>query len=177
MPLFDWLRKLGPGLITGAADDDPSGIATYSQVGAQFGFAMVWIMLFSFPLMVAAQLISARIGRVTGHGIAHNMAKSYPRWLVQTVVLLLFVANTIKVAADIGAMGQALKLLIGGYAQLYALCFGVLCVLLQIFMPYPRYLPLLKWLTLTLFAYVATAFMVQVPWAEVAHRTFIPTVS
>src|SRR5690242_14876137 len=117
MPLFDWLRKLGPGLITGAADDDPSGIATYSQVGAQFGFAMLWIMLFSFPLMVAAQLISARIGRVTGHGIAHNMAKSYPRWLVQTVVLLLFVANTIKVAADIGAMGQALKLLIGGYAH------------------------------------------------------------
>src|SRR5437868_6436145 len=133
MPLFGWLRKLGPGLITGAADDDPSGIATYSQVGAQFGFAILWVMLFSFPLMVAAQLISARIGLVTGQGIARNMARSYPRWLVHIVVLLLFVANTVNVAADIGAMGQALKLLIGGYAHVYAVCFGVLCVLLQIF--------------------------------------------
>jgi len=177
MPFFGWLRKLGPGLITGAADDDPSGIATYSQVGAQFGLTMLWIMVFSFPLMVAAQLISARIGRVTGHGIAHNMAKSYPRWLVTIVVLLLFVANTINVAADVGAMGQALKLLIGGYAHLYALCFGLVCVLLQIFMPYPRYVPFLKWLTLTLFAYVGTVFIVQVPWADVLYRTFIPTVS
>jgi len=177
MPVFSWLRKLGPGLITGAADDDPSGIATYSQVGAQFGFAMLWIMLFSFPLMVAAQLISARIGRVTGRGIAHNMSKSYPRWLVVSVVFLLFIANTINIAADIGAMGQALKLLIGGYAHLYALCFGLVCVLLQIFMPYPRYVPLLKWLTLALFSYVATAFMVHVPWAQVLYRTFIPTVS
>ena len=174
---FNWISKLGPGLITGAADDDPSGIATYSQVGAQFGFAMLWVMLFSFPLMVAAQLISARIGRVTGRGIAHNLAKSYPRWLVVTVVVLLFAANTINIAADIGAMGEALTLLIGGQAHLYTLCFGLVCVLMQIFMPYPRYVPFLKWLTLALFAYVAVAFMVQVPWTTVLYRTFIPAVS
>jgi NRAMP (natural resistance-associated macrophage protein)-like metal ion transporter len=177
MSFLGWLRKLGPGLITGAADDDPSGIATYSQVGAQFGLNMLWAMLFTFPLMVAAQLISARIGRVTGYGIARNMGKSYPRWLVGSVVLLLFVANTINVAADIGAMGEALRMLIGGRAHLYTLCFGLVCVLLQIFLPYPRYVPFLKWLTLALFAYVATVFMVQVPWSEVLYRSFIPTVS
>jgi len=177
MSLFGWLKKLGPGLVTGAADDDPSGIATYSQIGAQFGFSMLWLAPFSYPLMVAAQLICARIGRVTGRGIAYNMGKSYPRWLLRTVVLLLLLANTINVAADIGAMGQALKLLIGGPGHLYALGFGVTCVLLQIYVPYPRYTPLLKWMTLTLFAYVATAFMVNVPWGEAIYRTFVPHVS
>jgi NRAMP (natural resistance-associated macrophage protein)-like metal ion transporter len=176
MPPFDWLRKLGPGLVTGAADDDPSGIATYSQVGAQFGFAMLWVMLFSFPLMVAAQLVSARIGRVTGHGIAHNMVQSYPGWLVRSMVSLLFAANTINVAADIGAMGAALKLLVGGPAHLYTFGFGAACALLQIFMPYPRYVPFLKWLTLALFAYVAVVFMVHVPWATVLYRSIVPTI-
>src|SRR6202165_1585895 len=115
------LEKLGPGLITGAADDDPSGIATYSQGGAQFGYAMLWTILFTFPLMVAIQLVSARIGRVTGHGLAANMRRYYPAWLTYGIVGLLLVANTINIAADIGAMAAALKLLIGGPIKVYTL--------------------------------------------------------
>lgn len=169
------MAKLGPGLITGASDDDPSGIATYSQVGAQFGFGMLWVALFSYPLMVGVQAISARIGRVTGHGIAENMNRRYPAWLVHLLVLLFLVANTINLAADIGAMGEALKLLIGGPAHFYALGFGLLSAALQIFLPYPRYVPFLKWLTVTLFAYVATVFAVQIPWREVLYHTVVPS--
>jgi NRAMP (natural resistance-associated macrophage protein)-like metal ion transporter len=170
-------KKLGPGLITGAADDDPSGIATYSQVGAGFGYAMLWTTFFTFPLMVGIQVVSARIGRVTGHGLAANIRKHYTPWLLRSIISLLLVANTINIAADIGAMAAALKLLIGGSPHLYAVLFGVLSLVLQIFIPFPRYAPILKMLTLSLFAYVATVFIVQVPWGEVLKHTVMPSIS
>jgi len=170
-------KKLGPGLITGAADDDPSGIATYSQAGAGFGYAMLWTAFFTFPLMVGIQTISARIGRVTGNGLAANIRQHYPPALLYGVVGLLLIANTINLAADIGAMGAALKLLIGGSAHVYAVAFALLSLLLQIFIPFPRYAPILKVLTLALFAYVATVFVVQVPWGEALHGTVLPAIS
>ncbi|MDB5927089.1 MAG: iron transporter [Betaproteobacteria bacterium] len=172
-----FLSKLGPGLITGAADDDPSGIATYSQGGAQFGYAMLWTILFTFPLMVAIQLVSARIGRVTGHGLAANMRRYYPAWLTYGIVCLLLVANTINIAADIGAMAAALKLLVGGPIKVYAVAFAVVSLLLQTFVPFPRYSPILKVLTLALFAYVATVFAVHVSWSHVLLETIFPKVS
>jgi NRAMP (natural resistance-associated macrophage protein)-like metal ion transporter len=164
-------------LITGAADDDPSGIATYSQVGAAFGYGVLWTVFFTFPLMVGIQIVSARIGRVTGHGLAANIRSHYSKSLLYFIVGLLLLANTINIAADIGAMAAALKLLIGGPGHWYAIGFGVLSLVLQIFVPFPRYAPILKILTLALFAYVATVFVVQVPWLEVAWRTLIPDVS
>ncbi|MFZ6730562.1 NRAMP family divalent metal transporter [Undibacterium sp. Ji42W] len=171
------LQKLGPGLITGAADDDPSGIATYSQAGAQFGFNMLWTVLFTYPLMVGIQVVSARIGRVSGHGLATNIRRHYPAWLLYAVVGLLLVANTINIAADISAMGEALKLLIGGKAHFYAIGFGVLSLLLQVFISYQRYVRFLKWLTLALLAYVATVFVVHTPWADVATSAIMPQLS
>ncbi len=176
-PLRRMLRALGPGLITGASDDDPSGIGTYSQVGAQFGFGMLWTMLFSYPLMVAVQLASARIGRVTGHGIAGNLQRHHSRALGLPLVALLLVANTVNIGADLGAMGAAVRLLFGGHLAWYIVGFGVASMLLQVFVPYHRYVSLLKWLTLALFAYVATAFAVPVPWGEVLHSTLLPQVS
>jgi NRAMP (natural resistance-associated macrophage protein)-like metal ion transporter len=170
------LKVLGPGLVTGAADDDPSGIATYSQVGAQFGYGLTWVMLFSYPLMAVTQAISARIGCVTGRGIAQNLRRHYPRWLLQGVVLLLLVANVANLGADLGAMGSALQLLIRGPAPLYTVGFAVLCVLLEVFLSYPRYAAILKWLTLSLFAYVAVVFAVHVPWGEALTRTFVPAI-
>jgi NRAMP (natural resistance-associated macrophage protein)-like metal ion transporter len=168
------LKRLGPGLITGAADDDPSGIATYSQAGAQFGYGMLWSLFFTLPLMVGIQIVSARIGRVTGHGLAANIREHYPRWLLYGVVGLLLIANTINIAADLGAMAAALQLLIGGPPHLYLIAFAVVSLVLQVFIPFPRYAPILKWLTLSLFAYVATVFVVNVPWGEVLLRTVIP---
>ena len=172
-----WLRKLGPGLITGAADDDPSGIGTYSQAGAQFGFAPLWMLLFTYPLMVGIQLVSARIGLVTGHGVAANIRRLYPRWVLQPIVVLLLIANTINIAADLGAMSEALRLMVGGPALAYVPVFGAVSVLLQVVMPYPRYAPLLKWLVCALFAYVGTVFVIAVPWREVAAGALIPTLS
>ena len=163
------LGVLGPGLITGASDDDPSGIATYSQAGAQFGFGLTWTMLFSYPLMSVVQEISARIGRTTGRGIAGNMRKYYPNWLLQAVVVLLLIANTINIGADLGAMADALKLIIGGPHLLYVAGFGAVSVVLQVFLKYSRYVSVLKWLTLSLFAYFGTVLFVHVPWGEVAH--------
>ena len=171
-----FLKTLGPGLITGASDDDPSGIGTYSQVGAQFGYMMLWTMLFSYPLMGAIQEISARIGRVTGRGIAGNMRRYYPRWLTYFIAGLLVIANVINLGADISAMGAALKLLIGGSALLYAALFALASLLLQIFVPYAKYVNFLKWLTLVLFAYVATVFVVHVPWGQALHSTFVPSI-
>ncbi len=176
-PKGSWLRKLGPGLITGAADDDPSGIATYSQAGAQFGFNMLWTVLFTYPLMVGIQVVSARIGRVSGHGLATNIRRHYPAWLLYGVVSLLLVANTINIAADVSAMGEALKLLIGGPGQLYAVGFGLVSLLLQVFIPYQRYVRILKWLTLALLAYVTTAFVVHIPWQQVAVRALLPHIT
>ncbi|WP_059411838.1 NRAMP family divalent metal transporter [Cupriavidus basilensis] len=172
-----WLRKLGPGLITGAADDDPSGIATYSQAGAQFGFNMLWTVLFTYPLMVGIQVVSARIGRVSGHGLATNIRRHYPAWLLYSVVGLVMVANTINIGADVSAMGEALRLIAGGPAQLYAVVFGVISLLLQVFIPYRRYVRILKWLTLALLAYVATAFVVQIPWSQVLAKMLAPRMS
>ncbi len=170
------LRHLGPGLITGAADDDPSGIATYSQAGAQFGPNLLWSVVLLYPLMVGIQIVSARIGIVTGKGLAENIRDLFPRWLCLTLVLLLLVANTINIAADIAAMGAALRLVVGGGAHGHAIIFAVLSLTLQILIPYKRYVHILKWLTLSLLSYVAVVFMVQVPWQEVFLRTIFPQV-
>jgi NRAMP (natural resistance-associated macrophage protein)-like metal ion transporter len=170
-------RVLGPGLITGASDDDPSGIATYSQAGAQLGYAITWTMLFTYPLMAVIQEISGRIGRTTGKGIAGNICQHYPNWLLQAIVVLLFAANILNIGADLGAMGDALALLIGGPRLLYVVLFGALCGLLQIFMQYSRYVEVLKWLTLALFAYFGTVMVVKIPWAEAARGFLIPTFS
>lgn len=172
-----WLQILGPGLIAGASDDDPSGIATYSQVGAQFGYGMSWVMLFSFPLMAAIQEISARIGRVTGHGIAGNIGRYYPRSLLYGVVTLLVIANVINLGADLGAMAEAIRLLVGGPGFLFAAVLGAFCVSAEIFMSYRRYATFLKWSTVALFAYVATALVIDVPWRGVLVQTFVPSLS
>ncbi|HLI19805.1 MAG TPA: divalent metal cation transporter [Stellaceae bacterium] len=169
------LQILGPGLITGASDDDPSGIATYSQVGAQFGFDMGWVMLFSFPLMCAIQETAARIGRATGEGIAGNIRRHYSPLLLRVMVAPLLIANTINLGADLGAMGNVVNMLVGGPALLYAVLFGALCAGLQIFTAYKRYVGILKWITVTLFAYVAAALVVRIPWGEVAWRTLVPS--
>ena len=137
-PLLRLWRRLGPGLVTGAADDDPSGIATHSQIGAQFGFQLSWTFLFSFPLMVVIQQVAAEIGSVTGRGIAHNLRRHYSPWLLRGVVALLLIANIINLGADLGAMGAALDLLIGGPGQLYTLLFGVVCIVLEVWLSYPR---------------------------------------
>ncbi len=168
------LSLMGPGLVTGASDDDPSGIATYSQVGAQFGYGMLWTLLFSYPLMATIQEVAARIGRVTGHGLAGNMRRHYPKPLLYGLVLLVLGANVINLGADIGAMGDAVRLLVGGPALVYSALFAVASLALQAFVPYHRYVKVLKWLTLALFAYVATVFVVHVPWGEALRRTVIP---
>jgi NRAMP (natural resistance-associated macrophage protein)-like metal ion transporter len=167
-------KRLGPGLITGAADDDPSGIATYSQAGAQFGFSMLWTVVFTLPLMVAIQMVSARIGYVTGRGLAANIKLAFPRPVLLAVVGMLLVANTLNVAADIAAMAEALRLLVGGSAQIYAVTFGLLCLVLQVFLSYATYVRWLKWLTLTLLSYVAVVFTLHVDWLEVARQLLAP---
>jgi NRAMP (natural resistance-associated macrophage protein)-like metal ion transporter len=168
-------RVLGPGLITGASDDDPSGIGTYSQAGAQLGFAISWTMLFSYPLMVAIQQVSARIGRATGRGIAGNIRQHYPNRLLQSIVLLVLIANTINIGADLGAMADAVSMLIGGPHLLYVAVFGVMSALLQVFTKYRRYDAFLKWLTLALFTYFGTVMVVKIPWGEAARGLLIPT--
>ncbi|HEY1935397.1 MAG TPA: divalent metal cation transporter [Acetobacteraceae bacterium] len=177
VPPRSLLQTLGPGLITGAADDDPSGIATYSQVGAQFGYGLGWVMLFSYPLMAVIQQVAAEIGSVTGAGIARNLRQHYPRWLLRGVVTTLLVANVANLGADLGAMAQALVLLTGGPVAIYTIGFGVLCVLLEVFLSYRRYADVLKWLTVSLFSYVAVVFAVHVPWLEAVHDTVLPTLT
>jgi NRAMP (natural resistance-associated macrophage protein)-like metal ion transporter len=171
------LDRLGPGLITGASDDDPSGIATYSQAGAQFGYAMCWVMLFCFPLMAAIQEISARMGRVTGQGISGNIRAYYPRWLLYGIVGLLLAANTINLGADLGAMGAALKLIVGGPEGLYVVLFAVGCTWLEVVSGYQRYVSILKWISFVLLSYVAVAMVVHVPWGTVLYSTFVPSFS
>jgi NRAMP (natural resistance-associated macrophage protein)-like metal ion transporter len=168
------LGRLGPGLITGASDDDPSGIATYSQSGAQFGYAMCWVMLFCFPLMAAIQEISARMGRVTGQGIAGNIRAHYSSWLLYAIVGLLLLANIINLGADLGAMAAALNLLIGGPIGLYVVGFAIGCTGLEVYSRYERYVSILKWTSFVLLAYVAVALVVDVPWRLVLYRTFVP---
>src|SRR5579871_1614395 len=169
------LGQLGPGLITGVADDDPSGIATYSQAGAQFGLNMLWTMPLAYPLMSAIQIMCAQIGRATGKGLAANIKATFPPIVVRSVVFLLLVANTLNIAADIAAMGEVAELVSGLSRHLMTVVCVVLTLLLQIFVPYHRYVFFLKWLTLSLLAYAAVLFTVNVPWSEVALRTVWPS--
>ena len=171
-----FLRHVGPGVITGAADDDPSGIATYTQAGAQFGTGVLWTVFLTIPFMIGIQLVSARIGRQSGRGIAANLRLHTPKAFVLAIVALLLVANTINIAADIAAMGESLQLIVGGGAHFHAMAFGVITLLLQVFVPYRRLAPILKWLTLSLFVYVATAFTVNIPWAKVLHDLVLPQI-
>jgi Mn2+/Fe2+ NRAMP family transporter len=163
--------------VTGAADDDPSGIATYSQAGAQFGPGLMWTMTLAYPMMVAVQLTSARVGRVTGSGLGRSLDKVMPRWLVIGLIALLFTANTINVGADLAAMGEASALVIGGWQHGFTVVFAILSLLLQLFVPYHRYVNYLKWLTLVLFAYIALIFMVKVDWQAAAKGLVVPTIA
>jgi NRAMP (natural resistance-associated macrophage protein)-like metal ion transporter len=169
-------KKLGPGLITGASDDDPSGIGTYSQVGAQFGYGLLWTMLLTYPLMAAIQEISARIGRVTGIGIAANLRKNYPRPLLYGVLLVVSVANLFNLGADIGAMGSAAQLVLPGRSGFYIAIFGIGSLVGVLLVPYSTYAKYLKWLTLSLFAYVGVVFFAHVQWAAVVHSTLLPRI-
>jgi NRAMP (natural resistance-associated macrophage protein)-like metal ion transporter len=171
-----FLSRLGPGLITGAADDDPSGIGTNSQVGAQFGYGLSWTFLFSFPLMVAIQDVAAQIGRVTGAGIARNLRRHYPRPLLVLMVGLLLIANIVNLGADLAAMGAAVGLLIGGPLWLYTLLFGAFCVIVEVWLSYERYASVLKWATLSLFAYVAVVIVAHVPWGEALTSLVVPRI-
>ncbi len=168
------VKSLGPGLITGAADDDPSGIATYSQAGAQFGYSMLWTVLFTYPLMVGIQMVSARLGFITGKGLAANVKAVFPRPVLYGIVGLLLIANTINIAADIAAMGEALRLLVGGYAHVYSVCFGLLCLILQVYLPYETYVRYLKWLTLALLSYVAVILTIHIHWGMVLRELVLP---
>ena len=171
-----FLSRLGPGLITGAADDDPSGIGTHSQIGAQFGYGLSWTFLFSFPLMVAIQEVAAQIGRVTGAGIARNLRRHYPRPLLVLMVGLLLVANIVNLGADLAAMGAAVSLLIGGPLWLYTLLFGAFCVIVEVWLSYERYASVLKWATVSLFAYVAVVIVAHVPWGEALTSLVVPRI-
>ncbi|MFA5965039.1 MAG: divalent metal cation transporter [Sphingomonas sp.] len=169
-----FLKSLGPGLITGAADDDPSGIGTHSQVGAEFGYGLAWTFVLSFPLMVAIQQIAAEIGRVTGAGISRNLRRHYPRPILWFMVSLLLIANIVNLGADLSAMGAALKLLVGGNGAFYTLLFGILCIVLEVGLSYPRYASILKWTTLSLFTYVAVVAVAHVPWAHALRSLVVP---
>ena len=168
------VRRLGPGLITGAADDDPSGIATYSQAGSQFRFGLAWTLFLTTPLMIGIQMLSARIGWVTREGLGANIAKISPRWLTLTLIALLTVANTINIAADLGAMGEAVRLLVGGHVAPYIIGFGVISIASQIYFSYEGTVRILKWLTLALFSYVAVILSVSVPWKQVFTESVLP---
>lgn len=168
------LSRVGPGLITGVADDDPSGIATYSQAGAQFGLNMLWTMPLAYPLMAAVQSMCANLGRVTGKGLAANIKTAFPPSVLRSVVLLLLVANTLNIAADVAAMGEVAELVSGVDRHLMTAFFVFGTLLLQMFVPYHRYVFFLKWLTVSLLAYAAVLFTVHVPWGQVALRTVWP---
>jgi len=181
--MLSWLRarefagKLGPGLITGAADDDPSGLATYSQAGAQFGAGLLWTMAFTTPLMIGIQLVSARIGWLTGKGLAASMRRLMPAWLTTSIVTLLLCANTLNIAADIAAMGESLRLLVGGPRYGYEILLGLLCTVLPVWLGFDAMVRLLKWLTLTLLSYVAVVFMLHVNWERVLSESLLPRLS
>jgi NRAMP (natural resistance-associated macrophage protein)-like metal ion transporter len=168
-------KQLGPGLITGAADDDPSGLATYSQAGAQFGAGMLWVLAFTTPLMIGIQMVSARIGWMTGQGLAANIAKVMPRWVAFALVGLLVFANTLNIAADLAAMGESLQVVVGGPEHGHAAVFGVLCAVLPVWLNYEKMVSVLKWLTLSLLSYVAVVFMLHVNWEAVLLATLVPS--
>src|SRR3954451_4451906 len=158
------VEELGPGVISGAADDDPSGIATYSQAGAQFGYGLLWTMVLTYPLMVAVQLVSAHIGRVTGSGLGKNLCRVFPHPVVSLLVTILLIANIFNIGADLSAMAAAAQLVGGGSSHVFVILFAFLAVALQLFIPYRRYASVLKWLTLSLFAYVGVILLVHVDW-------------
>lgn len=168
------VNRLGPGLITGAADDDPSGIATYSQAGAQFRFGLVWTLFLTTPLMIGIQMLSARIGWVTGNGLGANIAKVCPRWMTLSLIAMLVVANTINIAADLGAMGEAVRLLGGGNIAPYIVGFGLISIAGQVYFSYEGTVRILKWLTLALFSYVAVVLAVAVPWKQAISESIVP---
>jgi Mn2+/Fe2+ NRAMP family transporter len=172
---FAFLRHLGPGLVSGASDDDPSGIATYTQTGAQLGYAACWIMPLCYPMMIVSQEISARIGRATGGGIISVIARRYSGWIVQPIVALVVFANVVNLGADLGAMAAVLNLLIGGPRMLYVILFGALCAALLILLDLDRYASIVKWAALSLFSYFLTAFSTHIDWPELLHRTLLPT--
>lgn len=169
-----FLKALGPGLVTGAADDDPSGIGTHSQVGAEFGYGLAWTFVLSFPLMIVIQIIAAEIGRITGAGIARNLKRHYPRPVLWFMVTLLLIANIVNLGADLSAMGAALKLLTGGSGTLYTLFFGIVCIVLEVGLSYPRYASILKWTTLSLFSYFAVVAVAHVPWPHALRSLVVP---
>ena len=174
---FNPLTALGPGLITGAADEDPGGVATHSQAGAQFGVDMLWTAFLTYPFMAAFQSVCGQIGRVTGKGLATNMKAAFPPWVVRTAVVLLLVANTLNIAADVASMGEAAQLVFGGNRHVYTIGLAVFSLLLQVFVPYHRYVGFLKWMTLSLLAYVAVAFTVHVQWLDVLNRSLLPHIT
>jgi len=171
------VRRLGPGLVTGASDDDPSGIATYSQAGAQFGNGMLWTLLYTVPLMAAVQEVSARLARITGRGLAANLRRRYPRPILQALVVLLFVANTLNLGADLGAMGEAAGLILGGTPLVYTAALTLLSLVLEVRLPYTSYSKFLKWTTLVLLTYIAAAWFVDIDWGEALRRTLLPSLS
>ena len=171
-----FLKTLGPGLVTGAADDDPSGIGTHSQVGAEFGYGLSWTFVLSFPLMVAIQQIAAEIGRVTGAGIARNLRRHYPRPLLWSMVSLLLIANVINLGADLSAMGDVLAMVVGGNGAVYTILFGILCIVLEVGLSYPRYAAILKWTTLSLFTYVGVVMVANVPWGRALQSLVVPEI-
>jgi len=171
------VRRLGPGLVTGASDDDPSGIATYSQAGAQFGYGMLWTLLLTIPLMAAVQEVSARLARITGQGLAANLRRRYPRPLLQGLIVLLVVANTLNLGADLGAMGEAATLLLGGTPLIYTAALTLLSLALELRLPYTSYSKVLKWTTLVLLTYVAAAWFVDIDWTEALRRTLLPSLA
>jgi NRAMP (natural resistance-associated macrophage protein)-like metal ion transporter len=170
-----WTAGLGPGIVTGAADDDPSGIATYSQAGAQFGYGLLWTMLLTYPLMSAVQLVSAHIGRVTGTGLANSLTRAFPKRVVGLLIGILLVANVINIGADLSAMAAAARLVVGGGEHLFVAGFALLCVVLQLFIPYRRYANVLKWLTLSLFAYVGVLLAVRIDWPSALRGMVWPS--
>ena len=172
-----WREIIGPGLITGASDDDPSGIGTYSQAGAQFAYGLGWMMIFTYPLMSAVQMISARIGRVTGHGLAGNLRRHFPRWLTLSMVALLLTANIINIGADLGAMADATGLVTGLPPHLFLIAFAAICAGSEVIIRYANYARVLKWLTLALLAYVVTLFLVDIPWATALHGLITPDIA
>jgi Mn2+/Fe2+ NRAMP family transporter len=168
------LRELGPGLITGAADDDPSGIATYSQAGAQFGYSLLWTMVLTYPLMSAIQLVSAHIGRVTGAGLASNLVRTFPKRAVALLIGILAIANTINIGADLSAMAASARLVTGGGEHVFVIAFAIVSTVLQLYVPYRQYARILKWLTLTLFAYVGVLLVVHTNWRAAAVGLVLP---
>ncbi len=173
--ILEFEEDIGPGVVTGAADDDPSGIATYSQAGAQFGYGLLWTMILTYPLMAAVQLVSAHIGRVTGGGFARNLVRIFPHPVVSLLVTILLIANIFNIGADLSAMAAAAQLVGGGSSHILVIMFALACVLLQVFVPYRQYSNVLKWLTLSLFAYVGVVLLVHIDWRQALRGMFVPT--